>query len=349
LIDKLSFLKGVADGGSVSADEERLMQLFQNRAGLKKAYADLKDEFHLLRDRLKQQEGATIRVQEQLDALAELLADPSTGFSALVFYQLRGLWKTCHQQLSGFAADLTRTQEARETARHKAECDAVRNSRLADVDRRLEVAAGKADLQRRHLAGTQSELSRLTAIWHYFERRRRNKSLESLRQAVVLADAEVGELHAERSTIGSEAFDDFPGISLGARRNINLAIISYAELLCENVDAFGLAARAKEVVARRVHEMNFGGRSECEDYMQRVQKAQSAIANQKQITATVKAKMERLRATCEYRNSADTVPTADSLVAVLATPESGKPTRPPAPVWNVLAEDYWDLFTLLMR
>ena len=116
MIDKLSFLKGGSDGGSVSADEERLMQLFQNRAGLKKAYADLKDEFHLLRDRLKQQEGATIRVQEQLDALGDLLADPRTGFGALVFFQLRGLWKTCHQQLSAFAADLTRQQEVRETA-----------------------------------------------------------------------------------------------------------------------------------------------------------------------------------------------------------------------------------------
>src|ERR1700761_6533210 len=77
LIDKLSFLKS-ADGGAASPDEERLMQLFQNRAGLKKAYADLKDEFHLLRDRLKQQEGATIRVQEQLDALGDLLGDPKT-------------------------------------------------------------------------------------------------------------------------------------------------------------------------------------------------------------------------------------------------------------------------------
>ena len=78
MIDKLSFLKGGSEGGSVSADEERLMQLFQNRAGLKKAYADLKDEFHILRDRLKQQEGATLRVQEQLDALGDLLADPAT-------------------------------------------------------------------------------------------------------------------------------------------------------------------------------------------------------------------------------------------------------------------------------
>lgn len=349
LIDRLSFLKGGPDGGSVSADEERLMQLFQNRAGLKKAYADLKDEFHLLRDRLKQQEGATIRVQEQLDALGDLLADPGTGFGALVFYQLRGLWKTCHQNLSAFAADLTRTQEAREAARYKADCDAARDLRLADVDRRLQIAAEKADLQRQHLAGAQNELNSLTAFWHYFERRRRNKSLENLRQAVVLADAEVGDLHAERSAIGSESIDDFPGISLQARRNINLAIIGFAELLCETVDAFGLAARAKEAVARRVHEMNFGSRADCEDYMQRVQKAQAAVANQKQITAPVRTKMERLRATCEYRNSADTVPTADSL----ATPPSADAAKEgrgqPAPAWNVLAEDYWDLYTLLMR
>src|SRR5665811_2571002 len=114
------------------------MQLFQNRAGLKKAYADLKDEFHLMSDRLKQQEGATIRVQEQLDALGDLLGDPKTGFSALVFFQLRALWKICHQQLSTFATDLTRQQEAREVAKHKAECEAEKSLRLADVDVRLQ-------------------------------------------------------------------------------------------------------------------------------------------------------------------------------------------------------------------
>ena len=269
------------------------MQLFQNRAGLKKAYADLKDEFHLLRDRLKQQEGSTIRVQEQLDALGDLLGDPKTGFGALVFFQLRALWKTCHQQLSTFATDLTRQQEAREVAKHKAETEAAKSARLADVDQRLQAAAAEADLQRRHLAAEQSEIGRLTAFWHYFRRRRRQKSLEVLRHHVVAADAAVGDLHAERSAIEREAGSEFPGISLAARRNINLAIISFAELLCENVDAFGLAARAKEAVARRVHEMSFGGRAECEDYMQRVQKAQSAVANQKQITVTVKAKMER--------------------------------------------------------
>src|SRR5260370_8963886 len=131
LIDRLSFLKGGAEGGAASPDEERLMQLFQNRAGLKKAYADLKDEFHLLRDRLKQQEGATIRIQEQMDALGELLGDPKTGFGALVFFQLRTLWKSCHQQLSTFSADLTRHQEAPAVANHKAAVDAEKPPRLA--------------------------------------------------------------------------------------------------------------------------------------------------------------------------------------------------------------------------
>jgi hypothetical protein len=266
-----------------------------------------------------------------------LLADSNTGFGALVFYQLRGLWKTCHQQLSGFAADLTRTQEARETAKHAVECEAAKTARLADADRRLQSAAERADAQRRNLLNAQNELQRLTAFWHYFERRRRNKALVTLRQAVLVADGEVGDLRAERAATESEAFAEFPGISLGARRNINLAIISYAELLCENVDNFGLAAKAKEAVARRVHEMNFGSRSDCEGYMQRVHQAQTAVANQKQITATLKLKLERLRAGCEYRNSADTVPTADSLT----------PTRGAG--WNVLAEDYWDLYTVLLR
>lgn len=325
------------------------MQLFQNRAGLKKAYADLKDEFHLLRDRLKQQEGATIRVQEQLDALGDLLGDPKTGPGALVFFQLRALWKTCHQHLSAFATDLTRQQETREAAKHKAETEAAKKLRLADVDERLQAAAAEADSHRQQLAAAQSEIGRLTAFWHYFERRRRQKSLELLRSQVVVGDAAVGELHAERSGIDQEAAPEFPGISLAARRNINLAIISFAELLCEQVDAFGLAARAKEAVARRVHEMSFGTRADCEEYMQRVQQAQAAVANVRQVTTALKAKLDRLRATCEYRNNADTVPTADSLSSAPIDLELKTAKSPTAAAWNVLAEDYWDLYTVLLR
>jgi hypothetical protein len=344
LVEKLSFLKG-AEGKS--PEEERLMQLFQNRAGLKKAYADLKDEFHLLLDRLKQQEGATLRVQEQLDALGELLGHPQAGLGALVFFQLRALWKTCHQQLAAFATELTRQQEAREVEKHKTDMLAIQGTRLAEVDERLRAAADTADEQRALLTDAQSRLNRLTAFWHYFKRRRLQKSLEGLRHQVLTADAVVGDLHAERSAIENEPLPEFPGISLSARRNINLAVIGYAELLCEQVDEYALTARAKEAVARRVHEMNFGAREDCDSYMQRVQKALNTIANQKHVTGAVKVKLDRLRSTSQYRNSADTVPTAESLMSPPPPNESGQ-LVPPAS-WNVLSDDYWDVYSLLLR
>jgi hypothetical protein len=344
LIDKLSFFKLGTDGGSANAEEERLMQLFQNRAGLKKAYADLQDEFHLLRDRLKQQEGATIRVQEQLDALGDLLADPDTGFGALVFFQLRALWKTCHQQLTGLAGELTRQQESRESAKHQEECESARAALLAEAEARLRAAAEEAHEKRRVLTSAETQFASLTAFWHYFRRRRMHKTIESLRSEVMSAEALVGHLHAERDAIAKEPLTPFPGISLGARRNINLAVIAYAELLCEAVDAFGLTARTKEAMARRVHEMNFGARVDCENYMQRVQKAITAVVNQKQINLSVKMKLDRLRANCDYRNAADTVPTADSLANSAAAAKTAA-----SAAWNVLAEDYWDLYTLLLR
>lgn len=339
MIDKLSFFRGSADGGTASAEEERLMQLFQNRAGLKKAYADLKDEFHLQRDRLKQQEGATIRVQEQLDALGDLLADPKTGYSALVFFQLRALWKTCHAQLAAFTGELTKQQEARELAKHQADVEEGKRARLSEANERLQAAAAEADAQRQQLGEAQRELARLTAFWHYFKRRRVQRAIEVLRNQVIFADGAVGDLHAECSAIANEAEPPFPGISLQARRTINLAIISYAEMLCESVDAFGLAARAKEAVARRVHDMSFGARAECEGYMQRVQQSLAAVTQHKAPPASLKGRLERLRAGCSFRNSLDTVPSAESL----GNRAGG------APPWNVLADDYWDVYSLLLR
>jgi hypothetical protein len=344
LIDKLGLRT------SAQQEEERLMQLFQNRAGLKKAHADLQDEFHLLRDRLKQQEGATIRVQEQLDALGDQLGDPNMGFSALVFFQLRALWKTCHQQLENFGAELTRQQEARESAKHKSDVQARREELLADVGQRLADASARANEQRERLADLQTRYRGMTAFWHYFNRRRLLQGIEAQKLQVAAADAAVGDLHSELSAIDKEPLPEFPGISLEARRTINLAVIGYAEVLCERLAVPGLATRAKEVLARRVQEMNFGTRAECDAMMAEIQKGVAIARNEREVAVQVKAKIERYRARCSYRNESDTVPTADSLAdngsedVMLSSA-----AKPRGPAWNVLAEDYWDLYTLMLR
>ncbi len=97
--------------------------------------------------------------------------------------------------------------------------------------------------------------------------------------------------------------------------------------------------------------MSFGTRADCESYMQRVQKAQAVGRRPKaDHAALLKAKLERLRATCEYRNNADTVPTADSLAPSAGDLDFDKAPKPAAAdTGTCLAEDYWDLYTLLLR
>ena len=344
MIDKLNLLKIGTETAEVSAGEERLVQLFQNRAGLKKAYDDLQEELHLLGDRLKQQEGATVRLQEQIDALGELLADPAAGYGALVFFQLRSLWKACHQKLAGFASELMRQHETRERANYEEDWRSRHLARREEADRRLKDALAVAAERREELFDMQRAVASRTAFWHYFERRRLMRSLGPFAERAAAADAEVSAIQDESRAIADEAPLEFPGISLRARRNTNLAIIAYAELLCELVDGYSVTLRAKEAVARRVQDMDFGTRVQCERDMARIQQALSAVAAQNPLKAGVKARLDQLRASCQYRNSADTVPTADSL-------ESGRSRAgtTAVPAWNALAEDYWDLYTLLLR
>ncbi|HUY84826.1 MAG TPA: hypothetical protein VMU86_09625, partial [Steroidobacteraceae bacterium] len=297
LIENWNFFR--AERGPVGAEEERLMQLFQNRAGLKKAYADLQDEFHLMRDRLKQQEGATVRIQEQLDQLGELLADPRSAYSAMVFFQLRALWKTCNQRLSAFAADLARRQEERESAKFREQCAHERAGRLAAADEQVREARARADELRAQLSGAEAEHGRLGVFRRYFKRRELQHALQTMQAEMASADGMVRDRQTARDAIVAEVAEPFPGIALAARRTINLAVIAYAELLCEQVDAHGAAAKAKEAVARRVHEMSFGTRAECEGYMQRIQKAIAAVSTETRINASVKVKLERLRSICE--------------------------------------------------
>lgn len=344
MIDKLNFLRRGTDAAAASAEDERLMQLFQNRAGLKKAYDDLQEELHLLGDRLKQQEGATLRLQEQLDQLADLLADPKTGYGALVFFQLRALWKTCHQQLASFATELSRQHEVRESAAYLAEWGAKQREKVIQVDERLRSSMAHAAVVREDLRGMIDGVQRLKAFWHYFRRRRLLKATGPLRSVVAAADAEVAAHLAERRALNDETMPPFPGISLRARRNANLAIIGYAELLCELVEGFSVTVRTKEAVARRVQDMEFGSRADCERDMLRIQKALAAVTGQNPLKAGVKEKLETLRSCCQYRNEADTVPTADSLESARSHTATGA-VYP----WNVLAEDYWDLYTLLLR
>jgi hypothetical protein len=349
VIDKLTFFRGEAAAQTQSAEEERLMQLFQNRAGLKKAYAELQDEFHLLRDKLKQQEGATFRLQEQIEAQADLLADPGAGYGALVFYQLRGLWKQCQKLLGNFVRDLRRQQEERETQKFARAFNAERDQRLESAGAERDRGRQGVDDDAARFSALQTELSRSTAIWLFLKRRKLRKLLELQQGALARSTAELREAESVIEAIRAEPTPEFPGLSLESRRSINLAAIAYAQILCEKLSSGGLAMRAKEVVARRVQDMQFGSRAECELQMAAIQKAVAGLGAPRESAAAIKAVCDRLRASSNYRTEADTVPSADSIVGAQVESVLQGEKIFSGQKWDVLADDYWEIYSVLLR
>src|SRR5215831_15812088 len=106
-----SFVRVRPRSAEALEDDGRVVALFRNRAELKKAYTELQDEVHRLKDRIKQQEGATARVQEMLGALENRLGLAETAYPALVFYQLRALWQSGREILEQFVTELSGQQE----------------------------------------------------------------------------------------------------------------------------------------------------------------------------------------------------------------------------------------------
>lgn len=326
------------------------MALFRNRAELKKQYGELQDEIYRLKDRVKQQEGATQRVQEMLSALESRLGNTETAFPALVFYQLRRLWQSGRELIEQFVADLARQQEDRERRLHFAELNRKQFARREGVQAQLRAAETQVAQAHTRVGELQAERATLTRFWHYFKRRALEQQVQHAGTLVNEADRVLREAREAAEQLENEKLPDFPGLSVESRRAINLAAIAYAEVLCLRLVKTELVSLAREATARRDVTDDYGSRQECETLMAEIARARTMLFARSNIAQEVKVRSERLKQQVRYRNPTDTTPAPDSIsfsegdvMAVQAVGANAK--RLP----NVLTEDSWDLFRVLLR
>src|SRR5258707_6419121 len=151
-------------------EEDRVLTLFRNRAELKKAYGELQDEVYRLKDRIKQQEGATQRVQEMLNALEARLGRTDPGYPALVVYQLRQLWQSGRELIQQFVADLVRKQDERERRQHLAQHNRRHVAQRQAGEKSLRSAESLAAEEANRVTELEAERARPPPFWHYFKR-----------------------------------------------------------------------------------------------------------------------------------------------------------------------------------
>jgi hypothetical protein len=328
-----------------------LLQLYWNRAELKKELSRLQDERHKLLEQLRSHEATFARHHEQLLHLEEFLGNPETGAHALVYFQLRSLWRATSAKVARFAQQLQQQQTDREQRRHQLEFDRTRRQQVADFDRRIAAARSRADTLDAQVKLQEAQLEQMRGFWNYGRRRRLSEEIASEREQWDLAVTEVTDLSDDRTALEEKAPPAFDGISIDGRRIVNTAVIAYAQQLVAQLSSGGgLAVLAKETTSKRVFDTKYGTREECSRLMVLLREALAAIKSEKDNLSVLKERTEALRAIAAYRSDADTVPLTDSIGTMPPPPApvSGLETGNKAGV-NVLVDDYWDLYQALLQ
>jgi len=204
LSDDWRRLVAALTGRPDTAEEARLAALFQNRSELKKELKALDDERHRLLDRLKLQEGSTMRVEEQLANLEQYLGRPEEGQKSLAYFQLRAVWRSASRRLEQFATELVRQQKDRERRQQLADFERNKRNRLDDVDREVYEARILVDQVEAEQAARRERLTGLRGFWNYFRRRTLAQVIAEGDSRTDIARTALTDLSDQRHAIESE-------------------------------------------------------------------------------------------------------------------------------------------------
>lgn len=345
-------IKVTPSEGTGQSEEDRLLNLYWNRAELKKAFSGLREEKYQFLQKIKQQEGALARAREEMRDLETLLADPEAGFSAMCFFQLRGLWRACNERLMEFSRELAKQQEDRERKRQVMQFNQERQERLKEVNQRIGVLKTVAEERKTVLDMLQGELDQSSGFWNYFKRRRLQDKINENTAMFDDTKLEVETLFDRRMKLESEPWPEFGGLAIDARRTINLAVLALAQHLYLHFSEHQLVQMAKKAMSNRLREVTYGTRKECEFLMRTIQSAIGRMQADPDLPTKIRHRTAYLKSTVSYRQPEEAIPTAESLTSLQigfnssdgAVAGTGIPLE-----INVLADDYWDVYKVLFR
>lgn len=338
--------------GDAAAEEDRLLNLFWNRAELKKEFSNLRaDRDHLI-ERLRDQEKKTEGVRKQLRNMEKLLADPDAGYRAIVYYQLRGLWQTCHRQLGKFSEQLKKQQQDRERKRQIMEFNQERQKRMTEVSGRIVSVKAEVDDMKHVVTGLESQRDALRGFWNYFKRRDLQAKIDEQRGRLAEVRSRLEELFDRRIKIESEQWPDYAGLGTSGKRAINIAMIALSQHLFVQLTDGSVATLARIANVKKLDEVNYGGRTDCEFLMNKITELTGALMSDRNYADELRARTEMLNKQIEYNSDKDTIPSATSFAKLETSVPGFAAGRSLSSVpldINVLVDDYWDAQKLLLK
>jgi len=326
--------------------KEPLLRLYWNRASVKRELRALKDERHALLDRLKEQEGAIERAREQLDGLERLLVNPIAAANAMVYFQLRNVWRVASQRLEQFSSELEQQRLARERRSLQDSALSKRHRRLSAIRENVRaLRVEQADVNER-LGRQETKLGSMSPLQRFFRRRKLQAQLDELRIDAEALTKQINDLEELGEKIEGEPLPEIDGLSLEGRRLVNTAIIALAQHLVIHFAANDIAFTARDAMHKSVGEMRFGDRRACDRMVESIRAMIADLKADTRLADVVKARAAMIAKDFEYRNASDSTPNVSCVhtIVPVSCHVDNKRRSTDAPIrLNVLADDFWDL------
>jgi hypothetical protein len=327
-------------------DSEKLMDLYWSRAELKKEFAGMRKEQFRLQDKIKKQEGQTVRVQQQLDHLEGLLADPQWAHNVVVHFQLRGLSGRCQGKLAKFAEQL---KQQREQKQHESVLGDWNNGLAAEVNQVQQQILDKQEQTHQledRLQAERRRLSSMSAMSRFFRGRSITRTLDELAEQVETAQHEEILLGEEVDAIRNRQPPDTQGLNMPTKRSINLMIMAFVQQMYTHFDGEDLAELIREAGEKSVGAINYGDNRDCLQLLKRMQSATDKMEQNAEFANILQQRAKLIGENASYQQDTDAVPVATS-VAILFKIDSNGVVRESD--LDMLGSNLWGISQILTR
>ena len=329
-----------------SQDSEKLLDLYWNRAALKKKFAGMRKEQFRLQDKIKQHEGNAGRLQQKLNHLEELLVNPDLAHNVIVFYQLRGLALRCEQKLTKFAEQLKQQREQKQHECMLVSWNEERRREASGLERQISDVHDTVHQLEDQLQAERRRLDSMSGFLKIFKRRSVTAILSDLDERIAVAQQEEENLLRQVEEIQNREPPDNEGLDIPTKRSINLMIIAFAQDLFLAFSDAALAAMAKEANDKGVGAINYGTRNECDQLLVQIYALIETMEQASDFAESLQQRSKLLAEHADFTNDTDVVPVARTVATIYNIAANGLVKENET---NILGENWWGISRVLSR
>lgn len=327
-------------------ENDKLVDLFRNRAELKKEFAALRNEKYQLQDRIKEHRGATARVEQRLAHLESLLLDPEWVHNVVAFYQLRRLAAHCQKKIERFAEQLKQQREQRNHGKLIESWNHNREEKAAEIQTRLGELRLSVQLLEDQLQAERHRLMTMGGVSRFFRGRSRAAEIDAIGDRIAAGQQRERELLHELQAIENLPPPDQQGLEIPTKRGINFMILAFAQQLYLHYRDDDLALLAKEASEKSVGAINYGGKQECDTILSRLNERRDEAENADGFADVLQQRARLIAEHAMFRHDDDPVPVPASVSTVFDIDSRGAVKTTDA---NLLGENFFGLAKMMSR